>query len=65
MAHGIQDGGIRFVDDAILVHILNVVVEVVGRLARALQIVPEQPVVGRIGFEEIGAAQQGKLFLQE
>ena len=61
----IQGRAVEFVDESVFGDVVNVVVGVVGRFTEPLYVVPEQPVVGRVGFQEIGTAQQGQLFVQQ
>src|SRR5690606_29170252 len=61
----IEYRSISLINQPILIHISNVVVEVVGRFAEPLDVVPEQPVVGGIRFQEVSSPQQGQLLLQQ
>ena len=65
VAHGEDQPGVGLVDEAIAVGVPDAVVSVVSGLADALEIVPEEPVVDRIGLQVVGAAQEAQLFLEE
>ena len=65
MAHRIERGRVGFIDDAVLRDIGDAVVGIVGRLPLALEIIPEQAVIHRIGFQEIRAAQQRQFLLEQ
>ena len=64
VAHGVQAGGIGFVDEAVVGHVMDVVDGVVGGLAVGLEVVPEQAIEAGVGLEEVGAAQEGQLLVE-
>ena len=65
MAHRIERGRVGFIDDAVLCDIGDAVVGIVSRFPLALEIIPKQAVVHRVGFQEIRAAQQRQFLLEQ
>ena len=59
VAHGIEGSGVVLVDEAVAGDVADVIISVVSGLAEALEVVPEEAVLDWIGFEEVGAAEQG------
>ena len=62
--HRILLGCIELVDKAVLIRIVNVVVDIVGRLAKPLDVVPHQAIVDGVGLKEIATAQQGQFLVK-
>src|SRR5215467_15450334 len=69
MALGIKDSRIIFIDQAILVHIGNVISADVSHLAIAAGKIPKKTIIDRgradTGSRIIATAEQGELFIQQ
>src|SRR5204863_4279110 len=61
----IEDHGVVLVDEAVVIDVVNIVIDRVSHFAFALGEVPEQAVIDRSRFEIVLASEQSEFFFEQ